>query len=44
MATIVDQLQSLPLREPGADAAAVYDRPIALSLLYEDPASVLSDV
>jgi quercetin dioxygenase-like cupin family protein len=38
-ATIVDGLRSLELREPGAAAAAVYDRPIGLRLLYEDPAS-----
>lgn len=38
-ATIVDQLRSLELQEPGAAAAAVYDQPIALRLLYEDPAS-----
>ncbi|HKC20115.1 MAG TPA: cupin domain-containing protein [Candidatus Dormibacteraeota bacterium] len=38
-ATIVDNLCELELREPGAAAAAIYDRPIALRLLYEDPAS-----
>lgn len=38
-ATIVDHLRTLDLQEPGAAAAAVYDRPIALKLLYEDPAS-----
>jgi quercetin dioxygenase-like cupin family protein len=38
-ATIVDQLRLLELQEPGAAAAAVYDQPIALRLLYEDPAS-----
>jgi quercetin dioxygenase-like cupin family protein len=38
-ATIVDHLQSLELQEPGATAAAVYDRPIGLRPLYEDPAS-----
>ncbi|MBV9173423.1 MAG: cupin domain-containing protein [Chloroflexi bacterium] len=38
-ATIVGELRSLELREPGAAAAAVYDRPIALRLLYEDPVS-----
>jgi quercetin dioxygenase-like cupin family protein len=38
-AMIVGQLQSHELREPGAAAAAVYDRPIGLRLLYEDPAS-----
>jgi hypothetical protein len=36
---IVDQLRSLELREPGVAAAMVYDRPIGLRLLYEDPAS-----
>jgi quercetin dioxygenase-like cupin family protein len=38
-AIVVDQLCSLELREPGAQAAAVYDRPIELRLLYEDPTS-----
>lgn len=38
-ATIVDNLQSLDLQEPGAAAATVYDQPIGLRLLYEDPAS-----
>jgi quercetin dioxygenase-like cupin family protein len=38
-AIIVDELRSLELREPGAAAAAVYDRPIGLRLLYEDPHS-----
>lgn len=38
-ATIVDQLRSLELQEPGAAAAAIYDRPIALRLLYQDPTS-----
>jgi quercetin dioxygenase-like cupin family protein len=38
-ATIVDQLRSLELRPPDAAAAAIYDRPIALRLLYEDPSS-----
>ncbi len=38
-ATIVGELRSLELREPGAAAAAVYDRPIGLRLLYEDPVS-----
>lgn len=37
--TIVDQLREVTLAEPGAAAAAVYDRPIMLRLLYEDPAS-----
>ena len=38
-ATIVDHLGSLELQEPGAAAAAIYDQPIALRLLYQDPAS-----
>ena len=38
-ATIIDALSSLELQQPGAAAAAVYDRPIALRLLYKDPAS-----
>ncbi len=38
-ATTVDQLRTLDLHEPGAAAAAVYDRPIGLRLLYEDPTS-----
>jgi hypothetical protein len=38
-ATIVDQPRSLELLEPGAAAAAIYDQPIALRLLYQDPAS-----
>ena len=38
-ATIVDQLRSLELQEPGAAAAAVYDQPVALRPLHEDPAS-----
>ncbi len=37
--TIVDHLRDLELAEPGAAAAAVYDRPIMLRLLYEDPVS-----
>jgi quercetin dioxygenase-like cupin family protein len=37
--TVVDQLHALELGEPGAAAAAVYDRPIALRLLYQDRAS-----
>ena len=39
LATIVDRLGALELSQPGAAAAAVYDRPIALRLLYEDPVS-----
>lgn len=38
-ATIVDELDSLKLREPGGDAAAVYDRPFGLQLLHNDPNS-----
>jgi quercetin dioxygenase-like cupin family protein len=38
-AIIVDELRSLELREPGVEAAAVYDRPIGLRLLFEDPES-----
>jgi quercetin dioxygenase-like cupin family protein len=38
-ATIIEDLPSLELLEPGAGAAAVYDRPIGLRLLYEDPAT-----
>lgn len=38
-ATIIDDLASLELDEPGAAAAAVYDRPIGLRLLYEDRGS-----
>ena len=37
--TIVDQLRGVELAEPGAAAAAVYDRPIMLRLLHEDPVS-----
>ncbi|HEY3523289.1 MAG TPA: cupin domain-containing protein [Candidatus Limnocylindrales bacterium] len=38
-ATIVDELRSLEVEAPDAAAGAVYDRPIGLRLLYEDPAS-----
>jgi quercetin dioxygenase-like cupin family protein len=38
-ATIADRLTALDFREPTGAAAAVYDRPIGLHLLYEDPAS-----
>ena len=38
-ATIIDQLRLLQLHEPGAAAAAVYDEPIELRLLFEDPLS-----
>ena len=38
-ATIVDELRSLTLDEPGTAAAAVYDRAIGMRLLFEDPDS-----
>ena len=38
-ATIVDQLRSLELQEPGPAAAAIYDQPTTLRPLYEDPTS-----
>ena len=38
-ATIIDDLRSVELRPASGAAAAVYDREIALGLLYEDPAS-----
>ena len=38
-ATIVEDLQSAELQAAGPAAAAVYDRPIGLRLLYEDPFS-----
>jgi quercetin dioxygenase-like cupin family protein len=38
-ATIVDQLRSLELHQPGTAAAAVYDQPIGLRLLFQDAAS-----
>jgi quercetin dioxygenase-like cupin family protein len=38
-AVIVDDLRSLELKKPGEAASAVYDRDIALRLLYEDPDS-----
>ena len=37
--TIVDRLRDVELAEPGAAAAAVYDRPIELRLLYQDAVS-----
>lgn len=37
--TVVDRLSATGLRSPGEAAAAVYDRPIALRLLYADPDS-----
>jgi quercetin dioxygenase-like cupin family protein len=36
-ATIVGDLASLELQVPSSAAAAVYDQPIGLRLLYEDP-------
>jgi quercetin dioxygenase-like cupin family protein len=38
-AVIIDQLGSLELTPPAASAAAVYDRPIGLRLLHQDPTS-----
>lgn len=38
-ATIVDHLTDLEVQPPGDAAAAIYDRPIGLRLLYEDPNS-----
>ncbi len=38
-AIIVDRLSSVEVAEPGAEAAAVYDRPIGLRLLHQDLAS-----
>ena len=38
-AIIAGDLASLELGDPGAAAAAVYDKPIGLRPLYEDPAS-----
>lgn len=35
--TTVDELRTLDLAEPGAAAAAVYDRPIHLRQLHADP-------
>lgn len=35
-ATIVDDLRSLQLQQPGPAAAAVYDQAIGLRLLYQD--------
>jgi len=35
-ATIIDELPSLELKQPSPAAAAVYDQPISLRLLYED--------
>src|SRR5258708_1322003 len=36
-AIVVGELASLDLEEPSPAAAAVYDQPIGLRLLYEDP-------
>ena len=38
-AVIIDNLAAVALDEPGEAAAAVYDQPIGLRLLYEDPES-----
>jgi quercetin dioxygenase-like cupin family protein len=38
-AVIAEGLTALDFREPSGAAAAVYDRPIGLHLLYEDPTS-----
>jgi quercetin dioxygenase-like cupin family protein len=38
-AIIVGELRSPELREPSPAAGAVYDQPIGLRLLYEDPGS-----
>ena len=38
-ALVIDDLRSLALDSPGGSAAAVYDRPIGLRLLYEDAES-----
>lgn len=37
MASIVGELVSLELKEPSPAAAAIYDQPIGLRLLYQDP-------
>jgi len=39
VATIVDNLHALELSEPSAAAAAIYDRPIGIAQLYQDPVS-----
>lgn len=36
-AVIIGELTSLELKEPGAAAAAIYDQPIGLRLLHEEP-------
>lgn len=36
---IAEDLTALEFRRPSGNAAAVYDQPIGLHLLYEDPAS-----
>ena len=38
-ATIIDRLRTLELQEPAAASAAVYDRPIGIRALLEDPVS-----
>jgi len=36
-AVIIDEVTVLPVAPPGASAAVVYDRPIGLRLLHEEP-------
>jgi quercetin dioxygenase-like cupin family protein len=38
-ATLINDLAALRLDQPGGSAAALYDRPIGLRLLYRDDAS-----
>lgn len=38
-AIMVDDVRQLKLESPGAAAAAIYDQPIALRQIYEDPES-----
>jgi quercetin dioxygenase-like cupin family protein len=38
-AVVVDRLAELELEAPGQSASAVYDRPIGLRLLHQDPTS-----
>jgi quercetin dioxygenase-like cupin family protein len=38
-AVVVDRLAELELEAPGESASAVYDRPIGLKLLHQDPIS-----
>jgi quercetin dioxygenase-like cupin family protein len=39
-ATIIGDLRALELNEPSPRAAAIYDQPIGLRLLYQDPSGV----